>query len=55
LSSANDGEDTIAVYGDSTGQVLTEETPPHPETIYAKTKMAAEKIVLAAKRPDGEL
>jgi nucleoside-diphosphate-sugar epimerase len=54
LSSANDGEDTIAVYGDSTGQVLTEETPPHPETIYAKTKMAAEKIVLAAKRPDGQ-
>ncbi len=54
LFSANDGEDTIAVYGDSTGQVLTEETPPHPETIYAKTKMAAEKIVLAAKRPDGQ-
>jgi nucleoside-diphosphate-sugar epimerase len=45
---------TIAVYGDSRGQVLTEETAPHPETIYATTKMAAEKIVLTAKRPDGQ-
>ena len=44
---------TIAVYGDSAGRVLTEDSPTHPESLYAQTKLAAEKIVLTAKREDG--
>jgi len=44
---------TIAVYGPSRGQVLTEDTPPCPDTDYAQTKLAAEKIVLDAKGEDG--
>jgi nucleoside-diphosphate-sugar epimerase len=45
---------TIAVYGDSAGRVLTEDSPPHPDSFYAQTKLAAERIVLAAKREDGQ-
>lgn len=45
---------TIAVYGYSTGQILTEESQPRPDTPYARTKLAAEQIVLAAKREDGQ-
>ncbi|MBU1570907.1 MAG: SDR family oxidoreductase, partial [Proteobacteria bacterium] len=45
---------TIAVYGNSNGQILTEDTPPHPNTFYAETKLAAERIVLDAKRTDGQ-
>ncbi len=45
---------TIAVYGNATGQAMTEETPPHPSTIYAQTKLAAERIVLQAERQDGQ-
>lgn len=45
---------TIAVYGDSGGQVMTEETPPRPQTFYAQTKLDAEKIVLAARRADDQ-
>lgn len=44
---------TIAVYGQSNGRVLTENTPPCPDTFYAQTKLAAEKIVLAAQGTDG--
>jgi nucleoside-diphosphate-sugar epimerase len=44
---------TIAVYGHSHGRVLTEDTPPYPDTIYSQTKLAAEKIVLEAKDADG--
>ncbi len=44
---------TIAVYGQSGGQILTEDAPAHPETFYARTKRDAEKIVLASKRSDG--
>lgn len=43
---------TIAVYGDTHGQVVTEETPPAPQTTYARTKMLAEHDVLQARRPD---
>jgi len=43
---------TIAVYGKSHGRIFTEETPPDPDTFYAETKLAAEKIVLAAKNAD---
>jgi UDP-glucose 4-epimerase len=44
---------TIAVYGPSAGRILTEETTPHPDTFYARTKLDAEKIVLEAKGTDG--
>jgi nucleoside-diphosphate-sugar epimerase len=44
---------TIAVYGNSNGQILTEESPTHPKTFYSETKLAAERIVLAARRKDG--
>lgn len=44
---------TIAVYGPSNGRMLTEDTPPCPDTFYAQTKLAAEKIVLEAKGADG--
>ena len=40
---------TIAVYGPSGGRVLNEESPTHPDTFYAQTKLAAEKIVLNAQ------
>ena len=44
---------TIAVYGGSAGSILTEDSPLHPDSFYAETKLAAERIVLAAKRADG--
>jgi len=45
---------TIAVYGASDGCVLNELSPTHPDTFYARTKRAAEKIVLDAKDADGQ-
>jgi nucleoside-diphosphate-sugar epimerase len=45
---------TIAVYGPSHGRVLNEISPTHPDTFYAKTKCAAEQIVLNAKGADGQ-
>lgn len=45
---------TIAVYGASGGQVLSEMSPVHPDTIYAQTKLAAEQIVLNARGADGQ-
>lgn len=45
---------TIAVYGGSSGRPLTEESLTQPETLYARTKLAAERIVLDAKRVDGQ-
>lgn len=44
---------TIAVYGQSGGRIIDEDTPPCPDTFYAGTKLAAEKIVLAAKDKEG--
>jgi UDP-glucose 4-epimerase len=44
---------TIAVYGRSNGRILTEDTPPCPDTFYARTKLAAEEIVLTAKDANG--
>ena len=44
---------TISVYGQSGGQILTEDAPPYPDTVYARTKLAAEKIVLEARAVDG--
>jgi UDP-glucose 4-epimerase len=40
---------TIAIYGNSAGRVITEDSEAHPETFYAQTKLEAEKIVLDAK------
>jgi len=45
---------TIAVYGESGGKVVTEESPTEPQTMYATTKLAAEKVVLGAKNFMGE-
>jgi nucleoside-diphosphate-sugar epimerase len=45
---------TIAVYGPSDGCVLNEDSSTRPETFYARTKLAAEQIVLNAKREDGQ-
>ena len=45
---------TITVYGDTAGRVLREDSPPHPNTLYAQTKLRAEQIVLEARRLDGE-
>ncbi len=45
---------TVSVYG-PTGLVPVDETAtPHPDTVYAETKLRAEQIVLAAKNVDGE-
>lgn len=43
---------TIAVYGPTDGRIVTEATPPNPDTFYAQTKVAAERIVLEAKDAD---
>jgi len=45
---------TIAVYGNSNDQIMTEDTTVQPNTFYAETKLAAERIVLDAKRTDGK-
>lgn len=45
---------TIAVYGDSAGQILTEDSPTRPDTFYAQTKLAAEQIVLEARSQGGQ-
>ncbi|HJV97400.1 MAG TPA: NAD-dependent epimerase/dehydratase family protein, partial [Albitalea sp.] len=44
---------TIAVYGDLTGVVADERTPPHPDTVYGQTKLAGEELVLRATAADG--
>ena len=44
---------TIAVYGKSDGRLLDEDSPSHPDSFYAETKLEAEKLVLAAKTQDG--
>lgn len=46
---------TIAVYGPSNGQIINEDSIPHPDTFYARTKLAAEQIVLHAGSADGRL
>ncbi len=46
---------TINVYGTTTPpQVFDETSVPHPETIYAQTKLAAENIALSLCSPTGE-
>lgn len=45
---------TIAVYGHGRPTVISEATPPTPDSFYGATKLAAEGLVLAARRADGE-
>jgi len=45
---------TIAVYGPSGSRVLDEESAAAPDTFYGQTKLAAEQIVLAARRANGQ-
>jgi nucleoside-diphosphate-sugar epimerase len=44
---------TIAVYGAGNGAVLTENSEPRPQSLYARTKRDAENIVLAARDTTG--
>lgn len=44
---------TIAVYGDTAGSIVTEDSPLHPDTFYARTKREAEKVVLEAGNSHG--
>lgn len=44
---------TIAVYGPSNSQIINEDSPACPDTFYAQTKLAAEKIVLNARSANG--
>ncbi len=44
---------TITVYGGSEGTLLDENSPTHPGTLYARTKLEAEQIVLNARGSDG--
>lgn len=44
---------TIAVYGDTAGSIVTEDSPLHPGTFYARTKHEAEKVVLEAGNSQG--
>ena len=44
---------TTAVYGDTGAGLATEDTAPAPDTWYAQSKLAAERLVLEARRDDG--
>lgn len=45
---------TIAVYGHrAPGERLDERSPPSPDTMYGRTKLAAEGVALGGRRPDG--
>jgi nucleoside-diphosphate-sugar epimerase len=44
---------SIAVYGYGAHGPLNEESAPRPETVYGRTKLAAEQAALAARRGDG--
>ncbi|MDD3082224.1 MAG: NAD-dependent epimerase/dehydratase family protein [Desulfobacterales bacterium] len=44
---------TISVYGASAGSVLTEDSTPLPDSLYAQTKLDAERMILAATCSNG--
>jgi dihydroflavonol-4-reductase len=39
---------TIGIYGESTGELLDENTPPRPMNVYGRSKLAAENVVKSA-------
>ena len=43
---------TIAVYGDTQGKIVDENSPPCPNTLYGQTKLEAERLILKAARSD---
>jgi UDP-glucose 4-epimerase len=45
---------TVSVYGHSNGRIITESTPPRPDTIYSKTKLSAERLILIAINKEGQ-
>ncbi|MCJ7772773.1 MAG: NAD-dependent epimerase/dehydratase family protein [Desulfobacterales bacterium] len=45
---------TISVYGSSNGRIINESTPARPDTIYSKTKLSAEKVVLNARSKEDQ-
>ncbi len=45
---------TIAVYGYAGERLLNEDSPAAPDTLYGETKLAAERVALAARRTDGQ-
>ena len=45
---------TSAVYGPGQGQIFSEDDLQHPDTEYARTKLAAEGLVLGAKVSSGQ-
>jgi len=45
---------TISVYGQSIGRIINESTPAKPDTIYSKTKLSAERLVLDAMNKEGQ-
>lgn len=45
---------TIHVYGETSGRIVNELTTPQPDTLYGKTKLDAEQIVLSAKNSNGD-
>jgi UDP-glucose 4-epimerase len=45
---------TISVYGQSNGRIINESTPPRPDTMYSKTKISAERLVLDAINKEGQ-
>lgn len=45
---------TIAVYGHGAGQLQDEDSAALPDTLYGETKLAAERVALAARRTDGQ-
>lgn len=44
---------TIAVYGHQPGVLLDEDSPTRPDTFYAETKLAAERVAVDARADDG--
>jgi nucleoside-diphosphate-sugar epimerase len=44
---------SVAVHGDRSGLWVDEDMPPHPNTRYGRSKMAAEHALLAAKEANG--
>ena len=44
---------TISVYGPTHGRIVDEAAAPCPDSLYASSKLASERALLAEKHPDG--